>query len=102
RVFALALGLEDATFTPDRYRKAAARLPQYEGLFGDAVEAFDHALKLQTRVGLQRGDTARLVRPDELTRGEIQRVKSIFRTVGRLLEAAQTHFGVEAAATHRG
>ena len=101
RVFALSLGLEDATFTPDRYRKAAAALPQYAGLFEDAVEAFDHALKLQTRVGLHRGDNARLVRPDELTAIEIQRVKSIFRTVGRLMEVAASHFNLNAAAAAR-
>ncbi len=98
RVFALELGLEDATFTPDRYRKSAEVLPQYAGLFADAAEAFDHALKLQTRVGLQRGDNARLVRPDELTPIEIQRVKSIFRTVGRLMEAAVDHFNLDPAA----
>ncbi len=102
RVFALSLGLKEATFTPDRFRKAALALPQYAGLFEEAVEAFDHALKLQTRVGLQRGDNARLVRPDELTPIEIQRIKGIFRTVGRLMEVAVTHFNLNPALALRG
>ncbi|MCC5021814.1 MAG: hypothetical protein J6386_02985 [Candidatus Synoicihabitans palmerolidicus] len=101
RVFALGLGMEDATFTPDRYRKAAAQLPQYAGVFGDAVKAFDYALKMQTRVGLHRGDTARLVRPNELTRIEVQRVKTIFSTVGELMEVAVNHFKIEAVVEAR-
>ncbi|WP_221032656.1 DUF294 nucleotidyltransferase-like domain-containing protein [Actomonas aquatica] len=95
RVFALSLGLSDATFTPDRFRKAAELLPEYAGVFEDAVKAFDHALKLQTRVGLKRGDNARLVRPDELTPIETQRLKSIFRTVGRLIEVTTKHFDLK-------
>jgi pyrroline-5-carboxylate reductase len=50
---------------------------------------------LQTRVGLHRGDNARMVKPDELTRLEIQRVKTIFRTVGRLMEVAVNHFDIQ-------
>ncbi len=92
RVFALGLGMEDATFTPDRLSKAAIALPQYARVFHEAEQAFDYALRLQTRVGLRRGDDARLVRPDELTSGEIQRVKTIFRTVGRLMDVAVNHF----------
>ncbi len=102
RVFALELGLEDATFTPDRFRKTAEQLPEYAGILAEAAEAFDHSLKLQTRVGLKRGDNARLVRPDELTPLEVQRVKAIFRTVGRLMEAAQEHFNLAPAARSDG
>ena len=92
RVFALGLGMEDATFTPDRLKKAAAELPQYARVLNESVKAFDYALRLQTRVGLRRGDDARFVRPDELTPGEIQRLKTIFRTVGRLMDVAVNHF----------
>ncbi len=92
RVFALGLGMEDATFTPDRLSKAAVALPQYARVFHEAEQAFDYALRLQTRVGLRRGDDARFVRPDELTPGEIQRLKTIFRTVGRLMDVAVNHF----------
>jgi CBS domain-containing protein len=94
RVFALGLALEDATFTPDRYRKAAALLPQHAEVFTSAVWAFDHAVRLQTRVGLSRGDDARLVRPDELTPLEVQRVKKIFRTVAQLMDVAVAHFEI--------
>lgn len=92
RVFALGLGLEDSTFTPDRYRKAAQILPQYASVFAEAEEAFEQALRLQTRVGLSRGDDARHVRPDELTRLETQQVKRIFRTIVRLMDVAVNHF----------
>lgn len=92
RVFALSLGFEDAIFTPDRLRKSALALPQYARVFNEAALAFDYALRLQTRVGLRRGDDARLVRPDELTPLEIQRVKTIFRTIGRLVDVAVNHF----------
>jgi CBS domain-containing protein len=92
RVFALGLSMEDATFTPDRLSKAAVLLPQYARVFHDAERAFDYALRLQTRVGLRRGDDARFVRPDELTRGEMQRLKTIFRTVSRLMDVAVNHF----------
>ena len=94
RVFALGLDLTDASFTPDRYRQAAAILPDYAEVFADAVQAFDHALRLQTRVGLSRGDDARLVRPDELTSLEVQRMKKIFRTVAQLMDIAVEHFRV--------
>jgi len=97
RVFALGLGLEDASFTPDRYRKAAVLLPQYAEVFASAVEAFDHALRLQTRVGLSRGDAARLVRPDELTPLEVQRMKRIFHVVAKLMDVAVEHFRVSGA-----
>ncbi|GAB5561843.1 MAG: DUF294 nucleotidyltransferase-like domain-containing protein [Synoicihabitans sp.] len=92
RVFALGLGMDDATFTPDRLRKAALALPQYARVLNEAVEAFDYALRLQTRVGLRRGDDARFVRPDELSPIEIQRLKTIFRSVGRLMDVAVNHF----------
>jgi len=92
RVFALALGMDDATFTPDRLRKAAVELPQYAHVLNEAVRAFDYALRLQTRVGLRRGDDARFVRPDELSPIEMQRIKSIFRSVGRLMDVAVNHF----------
>jgi len=92
RVFALGLGMDDATFTPDRFTKAAALLPQYSRILHEGARAFDYALRLQTRVGLRRGDDARLVRPDELTPSEIQRVKTIFRTVARLMDVAVNHF----------
>jgi CBS domain-containing protein len=97
RVFALGLGLEDASFTPDRYRQAAAILPQYGEVFARAVKAFDHALRLQTRVGLSRGDDARLVRPDELLPVEVQRMKMIFRTVAQLMDVAVEHFSIRGA-----
>lgn len=96
RVFALGLDLGDATFTPDRLRKAGEKLPKHAALFAEAAEAFDHALKLQTRVGLNRGDAARFVRPDELTRVEIQRLKSIFRTVAQLMDITVKHFHINA------
>lgn len=92
RVFALGLGMANATFTPDRLRKAAIALPQYARVLNEAVLAFDYALRLQTRVGLSRGDDARLVRPNELSPIEIQRIKTIFRTVGRLMDVAVNHF----------
>ena len=94
RVYALGLGLEDATYTPDRYRQAAESLPEHAGMFETAIEAFDHALRLQTRVGLSRGDDARFVRPDELTRTEVQRMKAIFRAVAHLLDETVKHFGL--------
>ena len=94
RVFALSLGLSHATFTPDRYRRAAALLPQYESTFNAAAESFDHALRLQTRIGLLRGDSAKFVRPDELSRVEIQRIKSIFHNIARIMDAAMTHFNI--------
>ena len=61
-------------------------------MLNEAVLAFDYALRLQTRVGLSRGDDARLVRPNELSPIEIQRIKTIFRTVGRLMDVAVNHF----------
>ena len=102
RVFALGLGLEDASFTPDRYRQSAAILPQYSDVFAKAIKAFDYALRLQTRVGLSRGDDARLVRPDELSPLEVQRMKMIFRTVAQLMDVAVEHFSIRGAKSARG
>jgi len=95
RVFALALNLEDSTFTPLRFKRVGRHLVEHRALFEEAAEAFSHAIRLQTRLGLRRGDEGQYVKPDELPRTEIQRTKAIFKTIVRLMEFAQQHFKLQ-------
>ncbi|GHB98240.1 DUF294 nucleotidyltransferase-like domain-containing protein [Cerasicoccus arenae] len=95
RVFALKLNLEDSTFTPLRFKRVGRHLIEHRELFEEAAEAFSHAIRLQTRMGLRRGDDGQYVKPDELPRGEVQRCKAIFKTVVRLMEFATEYFHLE-------
>lgn len=92
RVFALALNLEDSTFTPLRFKRVGRHLIDQRELFDEAAEAFNHAIRLQTRLGLRRGDDGQYVKPEDLPRTEVQRCKAIFKTIVRLMEFAQQYF----------
>lgn len=92
RVFALALNLEDSTFTPLRFKRVGRHLIEHRELFDEAAEAFNHAIRLQTRLGLRRGDDGQYVKPEDLPRIEVQRCKAIFKTIVRLMEFAQHYF----------
>lgn len=97
RVFALSYGLEANTFTPLRFQHTGHCLPEKKELFAEAVEAFNFAIGLQTLLGLRRGDLGQHIKPDELPRSQIQRCKTVFRTIARLLEFTAEHFQSGAA-----
>ncbi len=95
RVFALSLNLDDTTFTPIRFKRVARHLVEQRELFEEAAEAFSHAIRLQTRLGLRRGDDGQYVKPEDLPRTEVQRCKAIFKTVVRLMEFSAEYFELE-------
>ncbi len=95
RVFALSLNLDDTTFTPIRFKRVARHLVEQRELFEEAAEAFSHAIRLQTKLGLRRGDDGQYVKPEDLPRTEVQRCKAIFKTVVRLMEFASQYFELE-------
>ncbi len=95
RVFALSLNLEDSTFTPLRFKRVGRHLIEHRELFDEAAEAFNHAIRLQTRLGLRRGDDGQYVKPEDLPRTEVQRCKAIFKTVVRLMEFSTQYFNLE-------
>ncbi|WP_309398193.1 DUF294 nucleotidyltransferase-like domain-containing protein [Cerasicoccus maritimus] len=95
RVFALSLNLDDTTFTPIRFKRVGRHLVEQRDLFEEAAEAFSHAIRLQTRLGLRRGDDGQYVKPEDLPRIEVQRCKAIFKTVVRLMEFVSQYFNLE-------
>ncbi|MEO0795463.1 MAG: DUF294 nucleotidyltransferase-like domain-containing protein [Verrucomicrobiota bacterium] len=95
RVFALSLNLEDSTFTPLRFKRVGRHLIDHRDLFEEAAEAFSHAIRLQTRLGLRRGDDGQFVRPEEIPKVEVQRSKAIFKTIVRLMEFSSDYFKLQ-------
>ncbi|MGE9297301.1 MAG: DUF294 nucleotidyltransferase-like domain-containing protein [Puniceicoccales bacterium] len=95
RVFALKLNLEDSTFTPLRFKRVGRHLIDHRDLFEEAAEAFSHAVRLQTKIGLRRGDDGQYVRPEDLPKIEVQRCKAIFKTIVRLMEFSADYFNLE-------
>jgi len=98
RVFALQLNMEDSTFTPLRFKRVGRHLLEQRDLFEEAAEAFSHAIRLQTRVGLRRGDDGQYVKPEELPKAEVQRCKSIFKIIVRLMEFSSEYFKLQGKA----
>lgn len=96
RVFALACAQEASTFTPERFRLAGKQVAGAAELFEEAADAFNFAIALQTLFGLRRGDLGQHIKPDELTRAQIQRCKAVFRTLARLMEFTAGHFSAQA------
>lgn len=92
RVFALHCDLQKTTFTPERFRLAARKIPDSREIFEEAADAFNFALSLQTLLGLRRGDLGQYIKPDELSRTQIQRCKAAFRTIARLLDFTSEYF----------
>jgi len=94
RVFALADGLQRETFTYVRLLQLAERRPAQAEAFEAAAEAFRRAIYVQTRAGLKRGDDGQLIRPEELDRLDIQRMKTVFRSIVRLMEVMSEVFDI--------
>ncbi|WOO42160.1 DUF294 nucleotidyltransferase-like domain-containing protein [Rubellicoccus peritrichatus] len=94
RVMALQFGLSDTTSTIERFQKLKELVPEEAKLFGEAAEAFQFALLIQTRFGLSRGDEGQFIRPGELNLIQKEQIKTLFRTVARLLEFAAERFGL--------
>ncbi len=92
RVYALELNEESATNTIDRYKRAAAHFPESAELFEAAAEAARVGLAIQSLIGHRRGDTGQYIRPDELDKVDQERLKSIFRTIVKLLDHTAAHF----------
>lgn len=99
RVLALEYQLADVPSTINRFQCIAELLPEHASLLGDAIQAINFGFHLQTTFGLRHGNDGQFVRPSDLNLIEREEIKTVFRTVARMLEFSANHFGLKAASS---
>lgn len=92
RVFTLEHEQEDCTSTVARFERIAEIVPEEGVLFRSAAEAARSSLSLQSLIGHRRGDNGQFIRPHELTKVDQEQIKSVFRTIVKLLDHSASHF----------
>lgn len=92
RLFSLAEGAVHVTATSQRFLAAAARFPEHARLLEDGAEACRVMLYHQALAGLRHRSDGQYIRPNELSKADQEIIKSVFRTVGELLEFTAGHF----------
>ena len=92
RVFALDRVAVETTSTWRRLEQAGEHHPEHRALLEEAAEGFRIALFHRGQAGLRDGHDGALVDPTSLTSYEQTVLKSVFRTVGALLELTEHRY----------
>jgi CBS domain-containing protein len=86
RVFGIANQRVLGSSTLERLELARSRMPAHESIFRESIETLRVLLYLQARTGLRLGNSGADLLPSQLSRLDLQALKSGFRTIHNLLE----------------
>ena len=75
--------------------EGALAIPRLAELAGSARDAYDFLLRLRTLNGLQRGDSGRFIKSEDLTTLERAQLASIFDVVRMVQDAARREFDLK-------
>jgi CBS domain-containing protein len=95
RLFCLKYRLNRRYSTGGRWEEVRRSVPRLTELAGSARDAYDFLLRLRTLNGLQRGDSGRFIKSEDLTTLERAQLASIFDVVRMVQDAARREFDLK-------